>query len=163
MSTSDDEDVRYDPKAGLGIEFETHGERIVTVLEGPRRVVPRISTWRGVSIGAVHWYAELECHSLSVKNLGTDKVYSMSGPGYPEEAKGFTHKVKTVAKADILRFSIFDGGERHVDVKKGQRTDLLSTREEAVRLCKQDFEEFFGEGWELDDWRHDLEDRNHDE
>lgn len=154
---TEDESIRHDPTQGVGIEFDSHGEPHITILEGLRQVTPKITTWRGTSIGAVHWYADLEADSLMVKKLETGQVYSMSGYSFPKEAEGFTHKVKTVAKADILRFSIFDGGERHVDVKKGQRTELLSTRKEAVRLCKEDFEEFFGEGWVLDDWRHILD------
>jgi hypothetical protein len=149
---------RYDPKAGLGIEFKNNrGERLITILEGSRRVVPRITSWAGVSIGAVHYYAELETRSLEVRNLDHNKVYSMSGPNYPKEAEGFTHQVKKTAEADILRFSVFDGGERKVHVKKGEKTELLSTREEAKRLCKRDFRRYFGEGWKLDDWRHQLD------
>lgn len=149
--------MRHKADAGVGIEFDSHGERHITVLEGLRKVTPEITTWRGTSIGAIHWYAELRADSLMVKNLDTGQVYSMSGYSFPKEAEGFTHQVKIVARADISRFSIYDGGERHVDVRKGQRTNLLSTRAEAVRLCKQDFEEYFGEGWILDDWRGDLE------
>lgn len=157
----DDEDGeeydQHDPKAGLGIEFDSHGERHITILEGPREVTPRITSWAGLSIGAVHYYANLEVRSLAVRNLDENRVYSMSGPNFPKEAEGFTHEVKKTAEADILRFSVFDGGERKVHVKKGEKTELLSTREEAKRLCKRDFRRYFGEGWKLDDWRHQLD------
>jgi len=149
---------KYDPEAGLGLEFkDNRGERHITILEGPRKVVPRITSWAGVSIGAVHYYANLEVRSLDVRNLDHNKVYSMSGPNYPKEAEGLTHEVKKTAEADILRFSVFDGGERKVHVKKGQKTELLSTREEAKRLCKRDFRRYFGDAWALDDWRHILD------
>lgn len=159
---SDDESIRHDPTQGVGIEFETHGTKYVTVLKGPRRVVPRIYSWGTMVSYAVHWYGELRARDLMVKDLKDGSLSSLSSPNYPKEAKGFLHTVKDVLDRDVIRYDPVSA-ERVTDAKKGKRSNIMFSRDQATKRLKEDFEELFGEGWVLDDWRHILDYDGEDE
>lgn len=152
---------RYIADAGAGVEFEYNGAKVVVVADtSPRYVHARIYSWAGVSFGAVHWYATMTVYDLRIKNLETSKdgfhkkgdIYTIFPPpdGYPEEAEQFDIEISVVAEEDIMRYSIFDGGKRHLDTKKGDRTKCLKSKKQAIEAVKDYFENFFGDGWKLE-------------
>ena len=70
---------------GIGIEFKNKSGLFISIgpVDGIRRVTLDISSWVGISFGAVHYYAILKTYSLSFKCLKSkDKSFVEVGKSY---------------------------------------------------------------------------------
>jgi len=153
---------KHDPKQGVGISFEDNihyydedddkwKEKTVTmttICEEPREVDLEIQTWTHLLGYAKHWYITLRVANLSAKCDDPDSTSTHSSNRYPEETKGFVHRVKTECKMDMTDYDITTG-ERYIRYKKGDMIDAFTSEKAAKKQAIEDFKKYFGDGWVL--------------
>ncbi len=142
-----------DAKKGVGIKFSSHDEDYITILKGKRRVIFTISSWRGISIGAIHYYGYFRYWDLNVKNLKTGKITGLSCRNYPEEAKSERISVEKISEKTIRNLYDEDARPR---VRKGFPTECFDTVDEVIIEAKKVAKLLFNDEWEID-WE-DIED-----
>lgn len=155
-----EEAEKFDPKKGAGLTFEDDvdyfedGEwkkkivKMTTVLEGPREVNLELGSFAGLVARASHWFATLRVRDLWAVCDDPECTANHGSNTYPEETRGFVHTVRKISEKDIIDFDMVTG-ERYTRVRKGRSTSIFDSKEEALKKAKEDFEEYFGEGWIL--------------
>ena len=147
---------------GIGIEFVHKSNKYVTVYnkEYPREVRLDITSWVGISSGAVHSYGslktdlwdlhfrivELNKMPLGYKQYKAGDDCQWMGKGVPEEAGQISIRLnRKVTEADKLT----DGGRafEHHDI--GDDTYRFNDVESLIEKAKQVFKKHFGKGWKL--------------
>lgn len=155
------EDVDVDPTIpkdrGIGIKFtDSNKNQFVTVYndEFPRPAVLDITSWRGISAGAIHYYGEIQIRGLMqelVKVGKKDDPFFKKGHTYgmsdcPEEAQSFHIQVtRPVTQTDLD----MDGGRAFECYNIGDPTHRFETEEELIAAAKKSFKRIFGSGWKL--------------
>jgi hypothetical protein len=99
-------------------------------------VAGNISSWRGTSIGATHWYGKLDCFEIKLKR-----------PDYINDTY-LSIEVTKISERNMFHDSIFDD-KRILVCKKGCPTDCFDSVEEAIEYIEKSFNRIFGDGWTL--------------
>ena len=149
MFTVKDHDIKktIPSSYGIGLEFEDNDEKYISIYEGstPRKVLLDITTWKGMTPGALHFYGELKVSSIKCKNLDSGKISYMK-PAGPKAAKGLKIILtRPLRKRDLL----IERGERFKGAKLGERIKNFDTREEVEKAAIKFFNKFFLDGWNL--------------
>ena len=131
---------------GIGMKYLRDHEEHVTIYEGdmPRRVVLDVTTWRGITEGALHYYGELKIPSLKAINTSGKKVYLDQNA--PDEAKGLKIQLtRPLRKRDLL----IDRGERFKGAKIGEKIKNFDTIREVEAAAVKIFKKHFIGNWHL--------------
>ena len=132
---------------GIGIKFCHCGGDFVTCYEGdtPRKVVLDITSWIGMTAGALHYYGTLKIESLKQRNLKSGSVSYLCASA-PKESTGLQIQLtRPLTKKDML----IDGGERFRGVKTGERIRNFDSKEDVKLAAVQFFKKHFSSGWML--------------
>lgn len=144
--TDNDLDYTLNNDFGIGLKYLKEQEEHVTVYEGnmPRRVMLDITTWRGITEGALHYYGELRIPSLKATNTSGKKVYLDQNA--PNEAKGLKIQLtRPIRKRDLL----IDRGERFKGAKIGEKIKNFDTKREVEAAAVKIFKKHFAGNWHL--------------
>jgi len=148
LTVKDHDIVKEIPDSyGINLEFVDKGIRYKTTYDGPtpRKVMLDITTWKGITPGALHYYGELKVSGLKCKNLETNELSYMK-PSGPKAAKGLKISLtRPLIKRDLL----IDQGERFKGAKLGERIKNFDTREEVEKAAIKFFNKYFLDGWNL--------------
>ncbi|MCM8543052.1 MAG: hypothetical protein NE328_22485 [Lentisphaeraceae bacterium] len=149
MFTVKDHDIidKIPKSYGIGIKFSDKEEEYISIYEDdfPRKVVLDITSWKGITAGALHHYGVLKVGSIKCQNLRTGKI-SYLKKSAPKAAKGLTvHLTRTLTKRDLL----IESGERFKGAKIGERIKNFDSVKDVETAAIKFFNEFFLEGWNL--------------
>lgn len=116
-----------------GHEVVIRGEkyilRIPDYKESPRDTLKLdISSWRGISLGAIHFYGSLVFPYIQFEIPGTNT--HSAGSGFPN----FLHKV--ALQRPLTNQEILDNPERYKAYRPGMMTSGFNTREEILVRAK---------------------------
>lgn len=158
---------KFDPKQGVGISFkcdvsyydekaEKWAEKTVTmttICDDPREVMLEESTFVGLVGHARHFWVSLKVRDLYARCDDPDcdcvkRNCIHSSNRFPEETKGFTHRVKHICERDQIDYDMISG-DRYTRYKKGELIDAFDSKEEARKAAIEDFKKYFGDGWVL--------------
>ena len=131
---------------GIGLTYVKDDKEHVTVYEGdkPRRVVLDVTTWKGVTHGALHYYGELRIPSLKAKTPEGKKVYLDNNA--PKESRGLKIQLtRPLRKRDLL----IDRGERFKGAKIGEKIKNFDTKREVEAAAVKIFKKHFSGDWHL--------------
>ena len=140
---------------GVGFEYVKDGHRHISVAPAkPREVVLDITSYRGVSPGAVHYYGKLQYWGAHfVRDDCPDMMYGWSGgDDMPIQCQSFKVELTRALTEKDFRdtYNRFDG------YKVGDRQYTFNTVAEIKRRAKREFKRIFGPGWKyVDDNRED--------
>ena len=132
---------------GIDLTYSVDGQDYKTIYEGefPRKVTLDITSWRGMTAGAVHFYGELVISSLKSMNLDTGKVSYLQSAA-PESAKGLKIQLtRAITKRDL----IMDRGQRFKGAKLGERVKNFDTKDQVKAAAISFFKQHFTDGWTL--------------
>ena len=145
---------------GIGMTFKDENETEYTTIlghskTGARELIARITSWRGISAGAIHYYGKITCYDLPLKYInedGKEEVASISGyfnRHKPNESKGFT--IELVRK--LTQQEIDEDPERWEYYNPGDITNCFYTEDDVFNLIKEIFKKRFKGHWilEIDD------------
>ena len=149
MFTVKDHDiVNKIPKTyGINIDFQDKGNDYHSLYDGsyPRKVMLDVTTWKGTTAGALHYYGELRVSSIKCKNLKTGKIEYIKSSG-PKAAKGLTITLtRPLTKRDLL----IDRGERFKGASIGERIKNFDTKKDVEEAAIKFFNKYFLDGWNL--------------
>ena len=132
-------------KDGEGIEYTTIGD---LNKQSRRDVTLTISSFRGISPGAVHYYGRLSTSGLSFKNKEGERLnISGSFDKYkPKECLHFTiDLVRILTKEELEKWP-----DRFVGYRPGYTTNCFNTKQEVMDKGKEVFLKRFKGNWELE-------------
>lgn len=149
MFTVKDHDIiEKIPKTyGIGLNFSEKGDDYTSIYEEafPRKVILDVTTWKGVTPGALHHYGVLKVSSLKCKNLRTGKV-TYAKRSAPKASKGLTvHLTRSITKKDLL----IENGARFKGATIGERIKNFDSAQDVEKAAIKFFNKFFLEGWVL--------------
>ena len=144
-------DRRFNPSAGVGIEFESQGKqyRVLPCDESPRTVKGVITTWTGMTMGAVHYYGRFDVYSLDLCHVEDPNTrFSMSCRAFPPEADNFTVEVHRQLTKDEFYFDMTTGKQTSYGKRGDWREGWLDV-DQLIQTMESEFARLFGKGWEL--------------
>ena len=149
MFTVKDHDIidKIPKTYGIGIKFSDRNDEFVSVYEEeyPRKVILDITTWKGITPGALHHYGVLKVGSVKCQNIRTGNI-SYPQKLAPKPTKGLTvHLTRPLTKRDLL----LENGERFKGAKIGERIKNFDSIREVEEAAIKFFNEFFLDGWNL--------------
>ena len=98
-----------------------------------------ITSWKGRTVGAMHYYGEIKVASLKAKNLKTGKVSYLS-PVAPSQAKGVKISLtRKITKKDLL----MDKGDRFKGAELGEHIRNFDSEKDVKIAAIQFFEKHF--------------------
>lgn len=152
--------VVFDKSYGLDVVIPNHPEYKV---EPPQRYVAtiRVSTFRGVSMGAIHYYGRIEATAPEITCIGSRGEKCTIG-GYiceewkkmsDEEKKFVGERYEIELVRPVTQNEIDEDPDRWYGYDAGDKTNGFYSKEEIFSLAKKIIEYRFP-GWEieLDDW-----------
>lgn len=131
---------------GIGLTYVKDEEEHITVYEGdnPRRVLLDITTWKGVTQGALHYYGELRIPSLKAETPSGNRIYLDNNA--PKESRGLKIQLtRPIRKRDLL----IDRGERFKGAKLGEKIKNFDTKREVEAAAVKIFKKHFTGNWHL--------------
>jgi len=141
-------EMKISPDFGLGVKTRYKGENY-TYKRNPRKkptVTLEITTWRGTSIGAIHYYGKL---IVDLPDMEKD-----DRPGYTVGISGHGG-IPMFSNDDIELTQVLEQWEidkypTHYEYcRAGQRNRGFYAVAGVERRAKEVFEKIFGEGWKL--------------
>jgi hypothetical protein len=149
--------------AGVGVIFKgADGTEYVTVPpETPRRVTYRVSSFRGMSPGATHWYSSLNVPCLHVRVLSLPKsgicyelgvrwtvgvILHISGAFEKRMPEG-ARSMRIDVEREITEEDRNSGRFKHYG--RIGTTDRWNSYEDAVKAARLLFRKTFDKGWKL--------------
>lgn len=132
---------------GVGLKFkDDKGKEYITIKDEKREVIFRISTYRGISVGAIHYYGRLVVYDLSLKHEnGISNIGGSFDKFKPKEAKGFDIEIQR----KITEKELKDYPDRFKGYRVGSSTSCFYTKKSLIEAGKKVFKRKFEEGWEL--------------
>ena len=132
---------------GIDISFSNNGEDFITVYNDifPRKVTLDITTWKGMTPGALHYYGELRVSSLQAKHLHENSIQSLDGNA-PKEAHGMKIQLTRPIRRKDLRI---DRGERFKGAKIGDKIKNFDSKVEVEEAAISFFKKYFTGSWSL--------------
>ena len=148
---------------GVGLQFKDDENILYETVctRYPRIIYSSITSFKGFSPGAIHYYARLTNHGLPFKILKLPNkkkkdswdhkvvdVVSISGSFtkfVPEEARSFDVLIRRKLTKKEL------GSRRFENYEPGDYTECFNTRNTLKRHMVKHFKRLFGDGWALSD------------
>jgi hypothetical protein len=102
--------IKIPADLGLGVTTQSNGHTLTSTREMGGRMMKdymktvtlKVSTWRGISSGAVHYYGHLEFHGVDFEREGSDSRLSSCGSGVPDYLEsGKFELTRPVTQAEI--------------------------------------------------------------
>ncbi|MCM8532348.1 MAG: hypothetical protein NE330_14390 [Lentisphaeraceae bacterium] len=156
--TDSENSIVFSKEHGIDLSFVKDNSEFTTFYDEdfPRKAFLDITTWKGITKGAMHYYGEIKISGLKAKSQDSSKTIYVDTSG-PLEATPIKIKLtRPIRKRDLL----IDKGERFKGAKIGERIKNFDTRKEvedaAIRFFKKNFEE----GWILTTFQVNNEDSN---
>lgn len=118
----------------------------VTLPRSDFNVGVKITSWRGITLGASHFYASLNTSSLNCKIIGDDSGETFSGNQQPEETQGKRIDVFGIAPKNIYGECL---GRKSIETRKGYPTTRFNSIEECIEAVESTFENEFDYRWKL--------------
>lgn len=144
---------------GIGVTFKDEtGKEYTTIPDntksGARRLNARISSWRGISAGAIHYYGKITCYDPNFKytdDEGEECISSISGyfnRHKPIECQSF--EIELVR--ELTQKEIDEDPDRWGEYyyRAGDMTNCFETEEEVFELMKEIFKKRFKGHWEME-------------
>lgn len=142
-------DLPLDPNIGIGYEFTKDGERLKTSFEpdlkyGKRILKFRISTYRGISWDAVHYYCRAESYVdyEMIDKPGWSTGMSHFPEGFPEDSKD----MKFELVRELSQEEIDENPERWSHYDAGDKVIAFDSEDEIMEII-QKLKPAFGKGW----------------
>ena len=106
----------------------------------------KITSWKGITLGASHFYASLNTSSLNCKIIGDDSGETFSGNQQPEETQS-----KRIDVFGIATENVYDEylGRMSIEIRKGDPTTRFNSIEECIEAVESTFENKFDQRWKL--------------
>ena len=141
----------FDIDCGVGIKWTTkdglklHTERI----KRKNRIAElEISTWRGISFGAVHYYGKINVDGVNLvydENPSCGTMCFEMRDTYP--LSGYIYEL--ILKREVIKEMIEEDGEMWKYYHPGSLTDRFDSIEDILKLAKEVFENRFTGGWKF--------------
>lgn len=134
---------------GSGVEYiQNEVRHFVKDPKAPREVFLEITSWRGISPEAIHYYGKLHFWGLSVIEEGKeDSGYSTSYFG--KELKSIQSTDVKLTRLVTKRDLKMDKGRTFEGFRLNSHTNRFDTKKDVIKRGKEIFQKFFGEGWKL--------------
>lgn len=155
---------------GIGKDFSLNSNpRILAEINNPRKVKIVLSTYRGISIGAIHYYARIEAdgvHLYEYRNGENGKVNKCYLGGFiskefndlPKDKQAIWDSLYQIEVGRILtQKEIDDDPIRCEGYCEGCFTNAFETKEEALAKAKEIVKARFDIDWVVD-----VEDNTYD-
>ena len=141
-------DMKITSDFGIGIKARYDGENY-TFMRNPRKkptVTLVITTWRGISSDAIHYYGKLQ---VDLPEMCNDAKYGhtimISGyggiPMFSNDTIQLTHVLE--------QYEIDKYPDRYQYARPGYHVSGFYTVDAVIRRATEVFEKIFGEGWTL--------------
>lgn len=149
MITLKDHDIKdkFSRTYGIDIKFSENNCDFLTIYDGqfPRKVVLDVTTWKGMTPGALHYYGCLKISSLKCQDLSSGKINYLTAKA-PFEAKGLTIELtRPLLRKDLL----IDDGQRFKGARPGERIKNFDTSKQVESAAIEFFNDHFLDGWNL--------------
>jgi hypothetical protein len=150
-----DYDITVKIPADLGVGVTTQSENVTLtstremggrmMKDYLKTVTLKVSTWRGISGGAVHYYGKLEFHSVDFAREGSESRLSSCGYGVPDYLEsGKFELTRPVTQAEI------DANPKMWEAyHDGDKTDRFDKVQEVIDRGTEIFDKWFEKGWLL--------------
>lgn len=145
----------FEDNYGYDIEIPTKEKILITKpswkKKGKRRVWLEVSTWRGISSNAVHFYGTLKIEGVDIIYKDNDQISTyVDEHKYPFADDSYDFKImRTLTEEEIKRDT-----KRWEDWDVGDRTNCFETKKELIELSSEIFKIKFSGEWEL--WLRDI-------
>jgi hypothetical protein len=138
-----DEDFQIPVNLGVGVKIIKDGIAYTSKHRGVPTVTLDISTWRGISAGAIHYYGELK---IGLPDFVQDdqKRYTCSMWDIPLFKNSGIKLTHVLEEWEIKKFP-----DNYQDNRAGQNIKGFYQPEGAKRAAKEFFKKHFGEGWKF--------------
>lgn len=147
-----DMSVPFPADLGCGVQKTYNGKAWIATREYGGRdkkyfktVTLEISTFRGISIGAQHYYGNLHAPSPEFTCPTEKYTHGSSGSGTPEYLKSIKVELTRV----LTQKEIDDDPQRWEYYYAGSNTDCFDTVEEVIAHSKEVFKRLFPKGWKF--------------
>lgn len=149
MNTFKDHEINHKfPRTfGIDLSFSDNGNHYVSVYEGsfPRKAILDITTWKGLTAGALHYYGTLKISSLKCRNLKNGQI-DYPKANAPKESKGLRIELtRPLGKKDLL----LDRGQRFKGAKLGEKIKNFDSAAQVEAAAINFFRKYFLKGWKL--------------
>lgn len=137
---------------GIGIEMFDSGKKYVSISEYPRPIYLRITSWRGISSNARHYYGKLFIYEPELEEYDNNNTIvrrcSISGytPFKPDEAKSFDIEIVRKLTAEDIRLD----KKRWDCYWEGDDVNAFDRYEDILKLGKKIFKNRFTGNWKLE-------------
>ena len=118
----------------------------VTLPRSNFNVGVNVTSWRGITLGASHFYASLNISSLNCKINGDDSGEIFSGNQQPEETQAKRIDVFGIATENVYGEYL---GRNSIEIRKGDLTTRFNSIEECIEAVESTFENEFDHRWKL--------------
>lgn len=142
---------------GLDLVLKTKPEYIVKTANNPRKIKIDISTFRGISAGAIHYYARIEADGVIVIEECEDGTVTHGGYICEEFAqidRKNRGKYDSLYHIEVMREltkeEIDNDPIRWEHYRPGQKTNAFYTKQEALNQAIKIAKLRFGSGWVLE-------------
>lgn len=145
--------VKIPADLGTGVTTQSENVTLTSTREMGGRIMKdylktvtlKVSTWRGISGGAVHYYGKLEFHSVDFAREGSDSRLSSCGYGVPDYLEsGKFELTRPVTQAEI------DANPKMWEAyHDGDKTDRFDKVQEVIDRGTEIFDKWFENGWLL--------------
>lgn len=137
---------------GIGIrteKTESRGEMVsVKSWEGKRKVCLDITTWRGTSMNAIHYYGKITIDGVNMQYVNEPNV--MGSCDIKKYGALCAYQYKTELLHELTAEEIEDDPERWSDYDAGSFTNGFESLEDLIETFKEVAKvRFCGEGWEF--------------
>jgi len=138
-------DMKIPANFGCGVKARYEGETYTFKHEEKPVVTLKITSWTGMSIGAIHYYGKLE---IGMPDMVSDETsHSLSGTpkwSIPMFSNNEIELTQILEQWEIDRYP-----ENYKGWRAGDRHRGFYTQDGVERRAKEVFEKIFGEGWKL--------------
>lgn len=149
-----DFNLKLDPSYGIGLNFIKDTEEYITFSENslPRKATLDITSWKGISTDAIHFYGEIRVSSLKAKSTRSGQNIFL-GAEAPVEAKGMKISLtRCLTRQDL----VIDSGERFKGAKLGEKIKNFDSKSDVKTAAIDFFKKYFSKGWILVNLTPDL-------
>jgi hypothetical protein len=126
---------------GMGIEIENNGELYVMKRIGKPFVTLHVETWMGISVGAMHYYADLTIALPEMTRKDRNR-YTRSCWDIPMFKRNKLELTQVLEQWEIDKYP------DHYEYRRaGQRHDGFYTKKQIYEYAPVVFEQIFEKGW----------------
>ena len=118
----------------------------VTITRTNFNVGVHVSSWRGITLGASHFYASLNVSGLNCKIIGDNSGETFHGNQQPEETQGKRIDAVGIAPKNVYGEYL---GRKSIEIRKGYPTTRFNSIEECIEAVESTFQNEFNHQWKL--------------